>query len=81
MDAALAAAESDGAEYARRVRREQLSTDHMRLLNWKPEDGDRDAFARRWIEDCRAFGVCAAAETTDPGQFEAYAAELLHKEH
>ena len=73
----VAAAEGDGQEYARRVRREQLSTDHMRLLNWRPEDGDRDALARRWIADCRAFGVCAAAETTDPGQFEAYASELL----
>ena len=81
MAAALAAAEGDGPEYARRVRREQLSTDHMRLLNWRPEDGDHDAFARRWIEDCRAFGVCAAAETTDSGQFETYAKELLEYNH
>ena len=49
----------------------------MRLLNWRPEDGDRAAFAKRWITDCRAFGVCAAAETTDPGQFDAYAEQLL----
>ena len=78
MDAALAAAEGEGREYARRVRREQLSTDHMRLLNWKPGDGDRDAFARRWIADCRAFGVVAAAETTEPTQFDTYAASLLN---
>ena len=76
MDAALAAAETDGADYAHRVRREQLSTDHMRLLDWRPEDGDRSAFAKRWIADCRGFGVCAARETTDPGQFEAYAREI-----
>ncbi len=78
MDAALAAAAEEGGDFARRVRREQLSTDHMRLVNWRPEDGDRDAFAKRWIADCRAFGVCAAAETTDSGQFDSYAAALLN---
>ena len=77
MEAALAAARADGAEYERRVRREQLSTDHMRLLNWGPVDGDRAAFARRWVEACRAYGVVAAAETTVPTQFDDYAVTLL----
>ena len=76
MDAARQAALADGAEYERRVRREQLSTDHMRILNWGTEDGDRAAFARRWVEDCRAFGVVAAAETTVPTQFDDYVATL-----
>ena len=77
MAAALEAAKAEDPDFARRVRREQLSTDHMRLLNWRPEYGDRGEMAREWIETCRAYGVKAATETTDPGQFENYAAELL----
>ena len=77
MATALEAAEAEGPDFARRVRREKLSTDHMLLLNWRPEFGDRAAAAREWVKACRAYGVCAAAETTDPGQFDKYAEELL----
>ncbi len=77
MSAALAAAEGQGPDCARRVRREKLSTDHMLMRNWIPEYGDLAAFTREWVETCRSYGVIAAAETVDPRQFEEYSAKLL----
>lgn len=71
MAAAVTAAEGDGLEFARRVRREKLSIDHAFLLNWQAwgEKGDYHAAAKAWIEACREFGVAALRETTDRGDF------------
>ena len=79
MDAAHSAAERDGAVFARRVRREKLSTDHVRLLNWKAlgEKGDFAAAVNRWYADCDAFGVTAVRETTRREFREEYRRELL----
>lgn len=81
MDAALAAAEKDGPVFARRVRREKLSTDHVRLLNWTAlgETGDYAAAVERWFADGDAFGVLAVHETTDRGARAAYRTRLLGK--
>lgn len=77
MDMAISEAGRDGTEYVYRVRREQLSTDHLRIVNWKPEDGDRTEFIQRWAESCREYGVCTAAETTNPNQLDEYVEKLL----
>jgi hypothetical protein len=76
MESARRAAAGQGADFERRVRREQLSIDHALILNWRTRYGDKAAFVKRWIDTGRAFGVKAAAETVDPGQFEAYAERL-----
>jgi hypothetical protein len=79
MAAAVAAAERDGRDFARRVRREKLSIDHAFLLNWQAwgEKGDYRAAVNDWIETCREFGVAAFRETTDRGDFPNYCKELL----
>lgn len=66
MNEAVAAAEKDGPVFARRVRRERLSTDHMRLMNWKAlgEKGDLSSAVAKWYSDIADFGVTAVFETT-----------------
>ena len=80
MESARRAAAEEGADFERRVRREQLSIDHALILNWTPRYGDRTPFVARWIDTCRSFNVKVAAETVDPGQFEEYAGKLLAAE-
>ena len=77
MDAAVAAAEAEGAPFAERVRRERLSIDHMLLLNYailrdlatkngpawnRPQDPAKAV--EMWIEAVKAQGVKAIHETT-----------------
>ena len=72
MSRAIAAAEADGPDCVRRVRREKLSLDHAFLLNfvrWH-ETGDFAAAVERWIADCRTFGVEARRETVARGEIE-----------
>ena len=86
MQKALAAAEADGDECVRRVRRESLSADHMLLRHahewsaWCAANGRAwpvdAAFRRRWVEDCRAAGVVAWRESVKPN-FDEYAVQIL----
>ncbi len=82
MDEAVAAAAREGEVYARRVRREKLSTDHVRLLNWKAlgERGDYRAAVEKWFAEGDAFGVEAVRETTRRGDRAVYKEALLHSE-
>ena len=93
MEAAAAAAASQGEPYATRVRRETLSIRHALLLHWddcrafaKAQSvpwawGEaRDDAARRWVADARAFGVRTVRETTAEDAaalFDKHCAELL----
>lgn len=79
MDEAVAAADRDGHPYSRRVRREKLSTDHMRILNWKAlgEQGDYRAAVEKWYADGDAYGVRAIRETTRRSDRADYKKELL----
>ena len=94
MDAAVAAAERDGAQHAARVRRERLSVDHCLLLNY---DALRDfakgrnlpwtrpatkaEAAANWIHEIRAQGVRAYRETTTAATLEAYLSKLSGDSH
>ena len=79
MDEAVAAAARDGAPYADRVRREKLSTDHVRLLCWAAlgEGGDFGDAVAKWYADGDRFGVKAVRETTLRDFRETYRRELL----
>ena len=79
LDAAIAAAENDGEDFVRRLRRERLSFDHMKIVNWKEwkMPGSRAAAIRRWIGECREFGVIAYKETTARNTFDDYCGKLL----
>ena len=74
LDRAIGAAERSGGPYAERLRREKLSFDHMKLVNWKDWEleGSRDEAFRAWAAECRRFGVEAWRETTDRGDFGKY---------
>ena len=74
LDAAIAAARADGDGFVRRVRREKLSFDHMKIVSWGAWDlpGSRADAVRDWISDCRAFGVEAWREIEDKGDLEGY---------
>ena len=93
MDAAAAAADAAGGPFGRRVRREALAIRHALLLHWDecrafakaqslrwPWEEAREDAARRWIADCRAFGVRTVRETSPdkaPGMLEAHFKALL----
>ena len=93
MDAAVAASERDGAEFAARVRRERLSIDHVLLLHY---DTLRDFAAKHaipwtrpamraeavenWIADVKALGVKALRETASAGEIDKYF-DRLRKEN
>ena len=90
MEAALAAAQGEGSEFARRVRREKLSVDHAVILEWErlkawhakegrawPHGESRKAAAERWVAACRSFGVIARRETTSRDEFDRYCERLL----
>lgn len=65
--------------YRARLVREKLAIDHVLLLNWDrlgTRGGYLDA-AKRWVGDCRRFGVVAYCETTRRQEFEDYFAKLL----
>ena len=74
MDRALAAAEADGPDCVRRLRREKLSLDHAFLVNFRRwhVKGRRADAVERWIAACRDFGVEAWRETVDRGLLDAY---------
>jgi hypothetical protein len=76
---AIAAAESDGADHVRRLLREKLSFDHMKIVCWDQWrlSGSKKEAVRKWIDDCRRFGVEARCETTDRADFSKYCRKLL----
>ena len=87
---AVEAAESEGAPYAARVRREQLSTDHAVILEWDtlrelyrfhgwvwPFPATRREAVERWADSCRRFGVVARKETVHRDEFEKYIDKLM----
>ena len=80
LDEAFEAARADGDVYARRIDRERLSTDLVRLLNWKiwglGSEPERLALFRSWHAKCRAYGVKAYREAYGAADFEACAAAL-----
>lgn len=93
MDRAVAAAESQGAEFGARVRRERLTTDHTFIVHWDewhelakkenlawPFPADRREAARTWLAACDAFGVISYKETTTRETFVKYRKELLGSE-
>jgi len=79
LDDAILSAKADGELYVRRLLREKLSFDHMKIVSWdqwRLPGSKRDAVLR-WIEDCRSFGVEAWRETTDKTDFSKYCRKLL----
>lgn len=89
MDEAVAAAETDGEDFAARVRRERLSVDQMMLFNYdalkklsankgvewtRPET--RAEAVENWIRDVRAAGVKTVRETNKPGLLSNYFKKL-----
>ncbi len=85
MDAAVAASERDGPEFAARVRRERLSIDHVLLLHYDalrdfaakhdilwPRPEKRAEAVENWIHEVRALGVRALAETSNEADVEKY---------
>ena len=74
IDRAVDAARVDGACHVRRVLREKLSFDHMKLVCWKDWElpGSRVDAIRRWISDCRSFGVEAWREDVRREDLETY---------
>ena len=92
MDAAVAAADAEGAPFAARVRRERLSVDQYMLLNYdilrdlaaaknipwtRPQS--RDEAVENWIREVKALGVRAARETTDAGDLEKHFNRLRNR--
>ena len=77
VDAACVAARGDGAAYAQRVEQERLSTDLVRLLNWRAwrlgGEEERQMLFRAWHAACRARGVKAYREAFGAADFEACA--------
>jgi hypothetical protein len=61
MARAVAAAEAEGPEFARRARRERLTTEHLALANWsKYGDGSKSERQRRvveWVRSVKEAGV------------------------
>ena len=79
LDDAILSAKADGELYVRRLLREKLSFDHMKIVGWDQwqlPGSKRDAVLR-WIDDCRSFGVEAWRETTDKTDFGKYCRKLL----
>jgi hypothetical protein len=79
LDDAILSAKADGELYVRRLLREKLSFDHMKIVSWDQwqlPGSKRDAVLR-WIDDCRSFGVEAWRETTDKTDFGKYCRKLL----
>lgn len=79
LDEAISVARKDGEEYVRRLLRERLSFDHMKIVSWDvwKLPGSRREAVLRWIDDCRSFGVEAWRETTDKDDFVKYCNNLL----
>lgn len=76
----MAAAVAAAAEpFRSRLVREKLAIDHVFLRNWDRlgTRGGYLAAARRWVDDCRRFGVVAVAETTRREDFDDYCEKLL----
>ena len=93
MDAAVAAAERDGAPYAARVRRERLSVDHYLLLHYDvlrefakgknlpwTRPATKAEAATNWVYAIRAQGIRAYRETTTEATLENYLSKLLSAE-
>ena len=93
MNAAVAAAARDGAQYAARVRRERLSVDHCLLLHYDvlrdfakeknlpwTRPATRAEAAANWVREIRAQGVRAYRETTTEATLENYLSKLLSAE-
>lgn len=80
VDEAFEAARTDGDVYARRVDRERLATDLVRLLNWRDwnlgSEPERLALWRSWYTRCRALGVKAYREAYGAADFETCAAAV-----
>ena len=85
MRAAVRAAEKEGPVYARRMRREELSVDHLFICCWDayrnvaqarnlPWDrpSTRAAAIEKWAADCAAYGVLAYRETVKRELFPEY---------
>lgn len=93
MDAAYAAAQTEGVAFAERVRREKMSVDHAFIVEWDvwkkwadehkvgwPRPATRRAAVEEWISSCRELGVRSYRETNDPRLLETYFARLRNEE-
>lgn len=89
MRKAVRAAEKDGEVFARRVRREELSVDHLFILCWDDyrvaaekrdlrwdRPASRKEAIEKWAADCAAYGVLAYRETVKRELFPEYLKKL-----